>query len=180
MCALLVSLTPLCALSRFLFGLAFGLCHHLSLFLSFRFTSQGILPSYTNGHTPLASDFQSKRMNLPKRSEGNQLQKYSKVLGQTPFCHNLDFQRFNQSEHVPSIQWPAKRVVADAAPLQKLLFREGQSRTRPPTGSHTQYGFVVPFFLGVGSVLIVIIVYMQVTKSKRASSSTSNVVPAHL
>jgi membrane-bound transcription factor site-1 protease len=145
------------------------------------FTSQGILPSYTSSHNPLTTDFQSRRMGLPKRSEGNQLAKFSKVVGQDVVCQNLDFQRFNQSDNVPVIRWPTRRTATEPTTTQRLLFREGQSRARPTGGAYQPYGFVAPFFLGVGSVLIVVIVFLQVSKSKRSTSaSSSNVVPAHL
>lgn len=143
------------------------------------FTSQGILPPYTTGHNPLASEFRSKRMGLPKRTEGNQLAKYSKVVGQEAICQNLDFKRFNQSDTVPVIRWPTRRTATEPNTNQKLLFREGQSRARPVHKDYHTYGFVVPFFLGVGSVLIVVIVFLKVSK-KRTSSGSSSVVPAHL
>lgn len=119
-------------------------------------------------------------MGLPKRVEGNQLFKYSKVVGQTPVCHNLDFLQVNVSDYVPTITWPAKRT-AETVGEQKLLFREGQSRTRPVGGAAATYGFVGPFLLGVGSVLVVVIAFFRFTKSKRSSNNAStSVVPAHM
>lgn len=124
-------------------------------------------------------------MGLPKRAEGNQLFKYSKVIGggvTEPVCQNLNFRRYDPSDHVPLISWPTKRTAIEPSLQQKLLFREGQSRARPTHGARlaasSSYGFVTPFILGVGSVVIIVIVFLRVSRRRLAPSSPA--VPAHL
>lgn len=124
-------------------------------------------------------------MGLPKRADGNQLFKYSKVVGSGvsgPVCQNLNFRRYDPNDHVPLISWPTKRTAIEPSLQQKLLFREGQSRARPTHAARLAaaggYGFVTPFILGIGSVVIIVIVFLRVSRRRLAPSSPA--VPAHL
>lgn len=120
-------------------------------------------------------------MGLPKRAEGNLLFKFSKVINnleQSPVCKSLNFQQFKPMEAVPVITWPTRRTAIEAELQPKLLFREGQSRARPVNGRARAYSFVGPFILGAGSVLIIVIVFVRV--SRRRSVLAYPTVPAHL
>jgi len=76
------------------------------------YTSQAILPSFAQEHTRLKDNYVSKRLNEPERIEGNQLFKYSKVLGHLePVCSQLAFQHVALSENnVATLKWPVRKT----------------------------------------------------------------------
>jgi len=97
---------------------------------------------------PLTTSYKSEFARVPSRLEGNDLYKYSKVIGQSATCKRMDFKRYNKSEdEILEIIW---EEAPNTAQRSNGMLREGTAaRAERNRFSRTSIGSLfLPYFIG--------------------------------
>lgn len=85
------------------------------------YAMDGKLASRYNSHSPISSDYVSKRLARPKRMEGNSLRKYSRVVGKyLPLCEEKGYNRYNTSRPPVDVNWQIKNHFFYKEDIQML------------------------------------------------------------
>jgi len=96
-----------------------------------------------------------KETSLPTKLEGNDLYKYSKVIGQRATCKRMDFKRYNQSnEEIVEIVW--EELATPTTQRSNGMLRGGVSSRELNGNFLLQRGLFFPYLIGFVLFLLVV------------------------
>lgn len=130
------------------------------------FVTHGKISQRLKWDSPLTEDFQSEPLELPRRMEGHDLHKYSKVIGQSAVCPWIDFGKTNRTQEVVKLEW---EDLSTSPRGTNGKFRE---KLMSRTSSRYSQGAIWPYVAGfvlVSALIAAVIRWRRETEHYRRS-----------
>jgi len=133
-----------------------------------QFVERGSIDSWLPVGKPLEEPFKSEQSKMPLRLEGNDLFKYSKVIGQTATCRRMNFKRYNRTEgEVLEIVW--EELAAPTTQRSNGMLREGTAIRSIDTSQFVRRslgGILLPYFIGCVVVVFVVAITVKTRRDR--------------